>query len=343
MKDVSIVIPIYNVEKYVAECLNSVISQTYDHSKIECIIVDDCTPDSSMEIVNEIIREYDGDMAFITCRHEHNQGLSAARNTGIDIATGKYIYFIDSDDYIYPNTIALLLSAADNNVDIVIGNHYRESFKRNEMLISRICSIKNSNTLLFGKTMKIQAWNNLIDRNILIANNLRFNIGRFFEDIVFTCQLFQCVKTVRVIPDCTYFYRMNPTGIMLYSSKEKLEKSFSDYLFSIKILTDPNDNKLRVGKNARSVKLLYYIYDMLKHSGDILENRKEIENEISMICRKLLKYNLRHFRIFLVFHTLLGFKSIAYILINNSFLRRRIDKLFYMFLYPALWADKLHK
>ena len=82
---------------------------------------------------------------------------------------------------------------------------------------------------------------------------------------------------------------------------------------------------------------------MLKHSGDILENRKEIENEISMICHKLLKYNLRHFRIFLVFHTLLGFKSIAYILINNSFLRRRIDKLFYMFLYPALWADKLHK
>ena len=98
MKDVSIIIPIYNVEKYVAECINSVISQTYDHSKIECIIVDDCTPDNSMVIVNEIIRKYNGEMTFVICRHEHNQGVSAVRNTGIEVATGEYIYFIDSDD-----------------------------------------------------------------------------------------------------------------------------------------------------------------------------------------------------------------------------------------------------
>ncbi|MDO5130378.1 MAG: glycosyltransferase family 2 protein, partial [Prevotellaceae bacterium] len=83
MKDISIIIPIYNVEKYVAECINSVISQTYDHSKIECIIVDDCTPDHSMDIVNEIIGKYDGEMTLNIIRHEQNQGLSAARNTGI--------------------------------------------------------------------------------------------------------------------------------------------------------------------------------------------------------------------------------------------------------------------
>ena len=92
MKEVSIIIPIYNVEKYVAECLNSVISQTYDHSKIECIIVDDCTLDHSMDIVNEIIGKYDGGMSFIICRHEHNEGLSAARNTGIEIATVSYTH-----------------------------------------------------------------------------------------------------------------------------------------------------------------------------------------------------------------------------------------------------------
>ena len=90
-KDVSIIIPIYNVEKYVAECLNSVISQTYDHSKIECIIVDDCTPDRSMDVVNKIIGEYKGEMTFITHRHKENEGLSAARNTGISIATGEYL------------------------------------------------------------------------------------------------------------------------------------------------------------------------------------------------------------------------------------------------------------
>ena len=98
MKDISIIIPIYNVEKYVAECLNSVINQTYDHSKIECILVDDCTPDKSMNIANELIANYNGDMTFIIKKHDHNQGLSAARNTGIDIATRTYIYFIDSDE-----------------------------------------------------------------------------------------------------------------------------------------------------------------------------------------------------------------------------------------------------
>src|SRR5574344_647377 len=127
MKDVSIIIPIYNVEKYVAKCINSVISQTYDHSKIECIIVNDCTPDCSMDIVNEIISRYNGDMTFIIHNHNHNQGLSAARNTGIDFATGQYIYFLDSDDYIYPNTIETLLSATENNtIDLVIGNYYKE-------------------------------------------------------------------------------------------------------------------------------------------------------------------------------------------------------------------------
>ena len=89
MKVISIIIPIYNVEDYVAECLNSVISQTYDHSKIECIIVDDCTPDKSMDVVNKIIGVYNGEMNFITRRHKENQGLSAARNTGISIATGE--------------------------------------------------------------------------------------------------------------------------------------------------------------------------------------------------------------------------------------------------------------
>ena len=116
MKDVSIIIPIYNVEKYVAECLNSVISQTYDHSKIECILVDDCTPDKSMDVVNKIIGEYNGEMTFITRRHKENKGLSAARNTGISIATGEYLYFLDSDDYIYPNSLELLMEGVEKNI-----------------------------------------------------------------------------------------------------------------------------------------------------------------------------------------------------------------------------------
>ena len=128
MKEVSIIIPIYNVEKYVAECLNSVISQTYDHSKIGCIIVNDCTTDDSIDIVYKIIKKYDGGMSFIICRHEHNEGLSSARNTGIEVAKGNYIFFIDSDDYIYPNSLELLLNASKiyGYPDMLVGNFYYE-------------------------------------------------------------------------------------------------------------------------------------------------------------------------------------------------------------------------
>ena len=128
---------VYNVEKYVAECLNSVISQTYDHSKIECIIVNDCTTDDSMDIVYEIIKKYDGCMSFIICRHEHNEGLSAARNTGIELAKGNYIFFIDSDDYIYPNSLELLLNASKiyGYSDMVVGNFYYEFLKKKQLYL----------------------------------------------------------------------------------------------------------------------------------------------------------------------------------------------------------------
>ena len=175
MKEISIIIPIYNVEKYVAECLNSVISQTYDHSKIECIIVDDCSPDKSMEIVNEIIREYDGDMAFITCRHEHNQGLSSARNTGISIATGEYLYFLDSDDYIYPNSLELLMEGIGINrdIDMVVGNFFNERINKPQMNIHNNEILKSIDLLYFGKMENKSAWNNLIKRKLFSMHNLR--------------------------------------------------------------------------------------------------------------------------------------------------------------------------
>ena len=164
MKEVSIIIPIYNVEKYVAECLNSVISQTYDHSKIECIIVNDCTTDDSMDIVYEIIKKYDGGMSFIICRHEHNEGVSAARNTGIEVAKGNYIFFIDSDDYIYPNSLELLLNASKiyGYPDMVVGNFYYEFLKKNNYTFDKVVKLKYIDSYFEG-------W--LKEQQILLTDN----------------------------------------------------------------------------------------------------------------------------------------------------------------------------
>ena len=87
----SIIIPVYNVEKYIVNCLNSVANQLYDD--IECIIVDDCSPDNSMIHVASFLEQYEGKIIFKIVTHEKNQGLSAARNSGVKIATGDYLFF----------------------------------------------------------------------------------------------------------------------------------------------------------------------------------------------------------------------------------------------------------
>ena len=116
MKKLSIIIPIYNVERYLAECLDSVIGQTYDHSQIECILVNDCTPDNSMEIVREKVEKYreeGGSMTFKIVTHDVNSGRASARNSGMEQATGECLLFVDSDDYLYPESIHPIIRSTD--------------------------------------------------------------------------------------------------------------------------------------------------------------------------------------------------------------------------------------
>ena len=177
---------VYNVEKYVAECLNSVISQTYDHSKIECIIVNDCTTDDSMDIVYEIIKKYDGGMSFIICRHEHNEGLSAARNTGIEVAKCNYIFFIDSDDYIYPNSLELLLNASKiyGYSDMVVGNFYYEFLKKNNYTFDKVVKLKYIDSRIFLLMLSVLTLQP-ISNKIVNSMFFRSNIDRVFKLLLY--------------------------------------------------------------------------------------------------------------------------------------------------------------
>ena len=94
---ITIVIPVYNVAPYIEECLRSVMNQSWQGT-IECILVDDCGADNSMKIINQILQSYQGDLEFKIIHHEQNRGLSAARNSGIDAATGDYVYFLPVGD-----------------------------------------------------------------------------------------------------------------------------------------------------------------------------------------------------------------------------------------------------
>lgn len=96
--NISVIVPVYNVEKYIERCITSIINQTFTEG-VECIVINDCTPDKSMEIVERLVSKYDGSIQFKLIYHEKNKGIAAVRNTGLDTATGDYTIYIDSDDY----------------------------------------------------------------------------------------------------------------------------------------------------------------------------------------------------------------------------------------------------
>ena len=342
MKYVSIIIPIYNVEKFVAECLNSVISQNYDHSKIECIIVDDCTPDSSMNIVNEIISNYNGKMTFITHRHEANRGLSASRNTGLDIASGKFIYFIDSDDYIFKNTLELLMQAYEEHPDaeIITGNAYVEQHNYNNLRSNTTKSFKNTNNLFLGENLITTAWNSLIKKELIDRRGLRFMEGIYFEDNPWNYNLLPYASKVVTIPDVTYFYRKNEGGIMIAARSEKVEKCSKDYITILQNFMETLDRPAFVGKSVRTFNMLINTIDYLENNKAIISDYNNHVMELRKIRSQILHSMIRKKRPFLTLMTLMSF----YPLLNMRkarWYRHHYDLIQAFFWKPALMVDNI--
>lgn len=203
---VSIIVPIYNVAPYIEQCLNSVINQTY--KDLEVLIVDDCGNDDSMSIVERIVKSYQGQIQFKVLHHEHNRGLSAARNTGISVATGEFLFFLDSDDSISLNCIELLLLAIgqsnDNQMAVgdveVIGADW-------EMLRLKSGIYKtNLQQLYFNCRYFIPVWNKLIKTSFLKEHNLLFEEGLIHEDYLWSFKVSCHLKQLAVINEKTYRY-----------------------------------------------------------------------------------------------------------------------------------------
>lgn len=225
---ISIIIPVYNVEQYIEECLLSVSNQTMTEG-IECIIVDDCGPDNSAAIAKHFIDSYQGDIRFTFIQREKNGGLSAARNTGIEAATGEYVYFLDSDDYLVPSAIETLMSIADRNggVDLLpalyitnaghhmdqFGSHSFPEFSDNQKIIKR--------ALLDYDRIPVTAANRLIRRQLITDNALWFKEGIIHEDNYWTFFLAKHVRRMAFCPEKLYFYRETPGSITKSKNTER--------------------------------------------------------------------------------------------------------------------------
>lgn len=227
---VSIIIPVYNVEKYIDECILSAINQTLDD--IEIIAIDDKSTDSSLDILNKYKEKYD----FVrVIASEKNMGLSATRNIGIRNAKGEYIYFLDSDDYIDPNAMEICYEKAkEYDLDIATfdaeafrdkeysGYDFNESYDR-EKIIEPVC-IKGEDFFYKYSTTggyKQLTMLNFHKRDFIIQNNLFFYEGIIHEDELHSFQAFLLAERVLYIPKKLYFRRMRNNSIMTSSNYKK--------------------------------------------------------------------------------------------------------------------------
>ena len=205
---VSILIPVYKVEKYIAKCARSLFEQTYEN--IEYIFVDDCSPDNSMKVLADVLMEYPNrknDVRII--KHNENRGLAAARNTAVDYSHGEYLMHVDSDDYIERDTISNMLEEAVNKkLDIVICDTIIESeststISRHADVVDKMLYLKD----LLIKKVAPSIWGKLISKN-LYKNVRAIDHIDHGEDYVTTPRLVYYAKTIGNLHKPLYHYTL---------------------------------------------------------------------------------------------------------------------------------------
>lgn len=230
MPEISVVVPVYQVEKYLARCIESILAQTY--TDFEVILVDDGSFDNS----GDICEKYAISDSRIRVIHKKNGGLSSARNAGLDVAVGEYVTFIDSDDVIHPQYLEVLYRECEKNAaDISIGRLAR--FQKNEE-IKAFKSITGIRGALYDSTYTLNCF---FDKEKTVSNyvsaccklfkrnlfqNIRFPEGRLFEDEFTTYRLYYAANAVVDLDEVLYYYFINDAGI---TQNLSLQKRFDEY------------------------------------------------------------------------------------------------------------------
>ncbi len=221
---VSVIVPVYNVEKYLDDCIQSLLAQTYEN--IELILVDDGSNDSSGRTCDEIAKK-DSRVRVI---HKENAGLGFARNSGLEIAKGKYVTFIDSDDRADKDLISQLMDAVKNDaVDTCIGGFKRISENGTVEFTEKYdCRIYQNNEVydeLFARMLgsaadkhdaiRMSVWNVLYSMDIIRKNDLMFPSEREFisEDIIWDSEYYKYAQKVKIIDSTAYNYRITPGSL----------------------------------------------------------------------------------------------------------------------------------
>lgn len=222
MSKVSVIIPIFRVEKFIERCAISLFEQTLD--SIEYIFVDDTTPDKSIEILTDVLERYPQRKPQVTIlRHDVNKGLPAARNSGLSVAGGEYVFHCDSDDYLESNALEQMLNVAEKTDSDIVWCDYYLSFSMNERIMVQP-NYSNSQEAIKGMlsgTMKYNVWNKLAKRRLYVDNSISFPAGHSMGEDMTMIKLFAHAKKVAYINAPLYHYIRLNTDAMTQSYSER--------------------------------------------------------------------------------------------------------------------------
>lgn len=292
----SVIVPVYNVERYLARCLDSVTNQGLPCSDYEIIIVNDGSTDSSIAIAEEYQTKHEN----IKVIHQKNQGLSVARNTGIHNAIGEYLYFIDSDDYIETGVFKDLLElVVELNLDFLGFDVMRTSHShyKSDVDFSEIRSHFANNFVLDGVSYISKynfnngAWWYIVKRNLLIINDLFFENGRMAEDGIFTTEVLLNCKRAAFLPIKIYRYFVNPNSITNKNNREHILKLIEDFKFAIvkfstliSLAKEKNaDDYAILRLKTRQESYVFFLFVRLLRANISVHHFKEVIHEMKLL------------------------------------------------------------
>lgn len=302
---VSIVVPVYNVEKYLKRCVDSLIGQSYPN--LEILLVDDGSKDTSLSIC----KKYELKDSRIRVFHKANEGLGLARNYGIERASGKYITFIDSDDYLTQDAIeSMLEKAVATDADIVIASHYYKNKAQKVTLQERLyCGTEIKESLMVHMmgnmgnkldALSYTAWGKLYKKDLFKKNNLVFPSERKFiwEDLAFSIEAYPMCEKVYVLHKPVYYYCFNEGSLTHTYKQNKLELVMELYRYMcvrIQGLNLPDEAQYRLDTNfighIRTCIKLEVFYADKNGFGTAIQNIRKIclRKDVQTIIRSYPK------------------------------------------------------
>lgn len=229
----SIVIPCYNMEKYLSDCLDSIYRQNLSITDFEVIVVNDGSKDNTLQIANNYTKKYNN----IKIIDKQNAGVGAARNSGLDIASGTYVYFFDADDFISNHAFPYLLKVLEKNqLEILTFNTQDftskvapQSLNTTLSNISSTINITDGLGYIAQRKYRNEVWCYIINRNFLKKSGYRFVENRWLEDAVLTVQLFCIVNRIAHIDLNVHWHRVIPSSAM----RNKKSEHYNNIIFDI--------------------------------------------------------------------------------------------------------------